>query len=227
MNREIRDRRIHAEFAVASRRRTRGDFDRFRMDDRRRRPHRILGDEHRRQLRIRDIDELECGLGDLDGIGRDRRDLLADEACHTLGKQGDVLAQTAVARIGHIGAGQHGMNAGQRLGAPHIDRDDARAGMRAAQAAAEQSARQLDIAGIAGAAGHLGDAVHALDGKADSLAAQFRCRHAMTAPHSSQVVGDSIGRVQSGKDILRPDCHGQGWCSSLKSPLCRPPRSAR
>ena len=145
------------------------------MDDRRGRPHRVLGAEDGRQLRILDIDELERGLRDLDGIGRDRRHFLADEARHALGEEWDILAHTAIARIGHIGAGQHGMNAGQRLGAPHIDRDDACAGMRAAQAAAEEHARQLDIAGIAGAACYLGDAVHALDWLAHGLAAQPRC----------------------------------------------------
>ena len=59
------------------------------MDDRRGRPHRVLGAEDGRQLRILDIDELERGLRDLDGIGRDRRHFLADEARHALGKQSE------------------------------------------------------------------------------------------------------------------------------------------
>jgi len=53
--------------------------------------------------------------------------------------------------------------------------------MRAAQAAAEQHARQLDIAGIAGTACYLGDAVHASDWLSHGLAAQSRCIHAISA----------------------------------------------
>jgi hypothetical protein len=136
----VRNRRIHTELAVASGRRPRQDLDCFRMDDGRRRPHRVLGAEDSRQLRILDIHEFERGLRDLDGIGRDRRHFLADEARHALGEQWNILAHTAIACIGHIAAGQHGMNAGERLGAPHIDRDDAGAGMRAAQATAEEHA---------------------------------------------------------------------------------------
>jgi hypothetical protein len=47
--------------------------------------HRLLGAEHRPQLLVFDIDEIECGLGDLDRIGRDGRHFLANEARYTLG----------------------------------------------------------------------------------------------------------------------------------------------
>ena len=151
------------------------------MNDRRRRTHRVLGTEHGRQLRILNINELERCFGDLNGGGGDRCHLFADEADHALGEDRDILAHAAIARIGDIGANQHGVNAGQRLGAPHIDRDDARARMGAAQAPAEEHSRQFDIAGIAGAAGHLGHPVHAFDRLADGLAAQARSIHAITA----------------------------------------------
>jgi len=43
--------------------------------------------------------------------------------------------------------------------------------MGAAQGAAEEHAWQLDVAGIAGATGHLGDPVHPSDRLTDGLAA--------------------------------------------------------
>jgi hypothetical protein len=72
--------------------------------------------------------------------------------------------------------------------------------MRAAQAAAEEHARQLDIAGIAGAAYYLGDAVHALNWLAHGLAAQPRCLHAdHRSPIGRSVTSECIGRVHHGK----------------------------
>ncbi len=175
----VRNRRIHFQVAVASGRHAWLELNCFRMDDRRGWLHRVLGAEDRRQLRILDIDQLERGLRDLDGIGRDRGNFLTDEARYALGEQWNILAHTAIACIGHIGAGQHCMNAGQRFGSLHIDRDDACAGVRAAQAAAEEHARQLDIAGIASAACYLANAVHALHRLANGLAAQPCCLHAI------------------------------------------------
>ncbi len=111
------------------------------------------------------------------GSGGDRRHFFADKPRHALGKDGNILAQASVANIGDIGAGQHGMDTRQRSRSRRVDRDDARAGMRAAQALADDRARHVEIAGIPGAAGHLGNPVHSFDRLADGLSGCPRCRH--------------------------------------------------
>ena len=74
---------------------------------------------HRRQLFVFHLDQLERGVCDLFGVGHHQRQRIADIAGRILaaGKDRPVVFDQTVARIaGHVGVGQHGMDAGRRLG---------------------------------------------------------------------------------------------------------------
>ena len=135
---------------------------------RRLRPHRLQRIEHRRQFLVFDFDQAHGVFRRLGRLSRDRRHLFADEADMLQGQDRDIAKKAADSHLGQIGRSHHRMNAGQRTGRRHIDRNDTRVRKRAAQRLPPQHPRQRHIRTVAGAAGYLGRTLDVAGGLADT-----------------------------------------------------------
>ena len=112
---------------------------------------------------VLDLDEIDGLLGDVDGLGSDGGDGLAEVTHDVLGD--DVLVDDVQAElVVEVVTGEHGVNARQRLGFRGVDAQDLRAGMRAALDLRVQHAGQDQIAGVQRVAGQLAGRLHAGDG---------------------------------------------------------------
>ena len=132
---------------------------------------------------------LGCPLGVDDGLERlvGDADLLGGAArlLRVLGgDEGDRLAEVADAidrehrlvrelepvglRAGHVGVGQHGVDAGHRHRLREVDLDDARVRVRASNRVAPEHAGGDQVARVGEFPGHLRDRVRALDALADA-----------------------------------------------------------
>ena len=127
---------------------------------------RLLGAEHRGQLFVFDLNEVQRLLGDVWAGGGDGGDGVPFVQ-RLVGSQ-DVVAekphvvQHALGEIDHPAGGlrqvpgrHHRMHARQFLGMPGVDRLDARVAVGAAQHHAVQHARQPDVGTVARLAGDL------------------------------------------------------------------------
>ena len=136
--------------------------------------HRLLDVDDVGQHLVVDLDQLQRLLGDRLRRGGDGGDgvavvqhLLARhhaardvaEVDHQLAGGGDQDGH-----VGEIVAGDDGLDAGQLLGGRGVDRADARVRVRGAQHLADELAGQVDVGGVAGAAGDLVDGVGPLVG---------------------------------------------------------------
>ncbi len=137
-----------------------------------------LGIDHRRQLLVVDLDQLERVLGDIAALGGDDRDRLADVA-HAVERHAALLDRRigetgqGPGDLGDVGAGHDQGHARQRLCPADIDRLDARVRVRAAQCCRVQHVRQhdvVDVAALAGQEARVLDPLHALADPAEVAA---------------------------------------------------------
>jgi hypothetical protein len=84
--------------------------------------------------------------------------------------------------LGQIGAGHHGLDAGQRLRARGVDGDDARVGVRAPENLSEQRAGHVEVRAEHRRARHLRHAVGADRAGADPLEGLLLHRHRKVSP---------------------------------------------
>ncbi len=134
-------------------------------------PHGFDDVDHVREHLVLHVDELQRAPGDRHARGGHRRDRVALVerllARHHVPDDVLVVHHHLAGRdelrglVGEIVPGDHGLDAGQRLGLRRVDRDDARVGVRAPQHPPDQLARQVEVGAEAGATRHLVDAVGA------------------------------------------------------------------
>ena len=156
---------------------------------------RLFRIEHRRQRLEIELDQLRRVLGGIAVRRDDDRDRLADVADLVMGQQRllriDELvlhqrrpfARQRELRVGHrrqhareLGPGQHKGNAGRRGGARHIDRLDARMGLRTSDQHRMQHVRQFEIGNVLAAAGQKPAILAPRHGAADEGGLVVHCK---------------------------------------------------
>ncbi len=172
----VRLRKAFLDIAVAHLRGARDVVLDALVQLRRARLHRLFRVEHRRQVLVFDLYQVERLLGDVVRGRRHRGDRLAGEA-HGVAHDLKVVRQALrVGRheidrcefpAGTLGRSQHGLDAGQRLGGARVDADDLRVRERAAQQLPVQHARHAVVDRIILAAGDFVDRVGSGDALAD------------------------------------------------------------
>jgi YD repeat-containing protein len=103
------------------------------------------------QRLVVDANQTQRILGDLFGHGRDRGNLVADEAHRAI----EEAAVSVPLDLGRVRTREHGVHAGQRFGARSVDARDARMRQRASQYARVELPLEPDVAGILRAAADL------------------------------------------------------------------------
>ena len=126
----------------------------FVVDDRRTRQHRLALVENRRQDLVGDVDQSAGLLGDVDALGRDDCDPVADVAhlvveAHLVVRVRvrPTLAARGVLDPRGVAVVEDGVDAGQCPGPGVVDGDDAGVGVRAAQHLGVEHAAQFDVVG--------------------------------------------------------------------------------
>ena len=135
---------------------------------------RFLGIHHRGQRLVLDLDQVARVLGDVAILGRHRRHRLADVAHPVVGDRGlehrrARPCRQRIADLGRIGAGHHAKHAGESGGLAHVDGDDPRVGMGAAQHGGVRHLRHVDVVGIEALADEEARVLHPLHALADPL----------------------------------------------------------
>ncbi len=138
------------------------------MNDRRSRRKRRRSIRDGVQILVLDVDQRQRLLGDLDAVGRDRRDLVA-QAPHLVALERHVVLGEDAERplVRHVGGGQHRVHAGQRPGPARVDAHDARMHARRAQDLRVELAGEIQIVQVARLAARLVGRVELRDALAD------------------------------------------------------------
>jgi hypothetical protein len=126
------------------------------------------------QLRVLDVDQLQRLLGDGRGLGRHRRDLVAD-AAHRADLERQLVVREAEGVLLDVGAGDDRQHARQRDGAPGVDPHQPRVRVARAEDLAVDQPRQVEVVQEARAPGDLVGPVALGDAGADDARA---LRHA-------------------------------------------------
>ena len=139
------------------------------MEQRRAVDHRVAHVEHRGQDFVLDLDQLDRVLGDVvvgrgdggHGVALVEHLVRGDHVVQHPVELGRALAGVDhfVGGAGEIGVGDHGEHAVERFGLGRVDADDSRVRVRAAQDAAGEHPRQVQVGAVLGRAG---DLVHAV-----------------------------------------------------------------
>ena len=109
--------------------------------------------EHRRQLFVLNVDQLQRRFGLFESIRRHRCHPLTDEAHLILGQDGNVAITPAVENAAHVIASQYRPHPRRFLSARSVHTDNPRMGMGTAQRLRPQRSRQQHIRGITRVAG--------------------------------------------------------------------------
>ena len=130
--------------------------------------HRLFGIEDGLENLVLDLDQIDGLLGDVDRLGRDSGDGLAEMTHDVLGD--DVLVDDVQPElVVEVVTGEDGVNTLQRLGFRGVDAQDPRARVRAALDLRVQHAGQEQVAGVQRVAGELAGRLHARMADADRL----------------------------------------------------------
>ena len=121
---------------------------------------RVFGRQERRKFLIIDPDQIQCVAGYFLADGGDRGDFLAGEYDPAFSQDAALLVMHAPSGSGRVGSRQYRLDARQGAGGGNVDAGDARMRIGAAQHFRVQHARQLDVAGVLGAAQYLGASGH-------------------------------------------------------------------
>ena len=117
-------------------------------------PQRRLGVEHRRQLRVLDVDQRHRLLGDRRALGGDGGDLVA-HAAHGADLQRELVLDEAERLLLDVGAGDDGEHTRQRGRPPGVDAHEPRVRKPRPEDLAVGQARQLEVVQVARASGDL------------------------------------------------------------------------
>jgi hypothetical protein len=150
---------------------------------------RPLGIVDDRQRLVLDADRLGGPARLLGMVGRDERDRLADVA-DTIDREHRLVGELEAVGLlaGNIGVREDGMDAGHRDRAAHVQGDDPRVRVRAAERVAPQHPGCAQVAGVRELARRLRDAVGAEDSVADAAelerAPRAPLQHSVAKSHS-------------------------------------------
>ena len=150
------------------------------MQDRRARLQPVFGIEDARRRLVLDLDQSQRRLGDRLGLGGDQRDRLADEA-DVVDRQHGRIRPLALRlaglprhvgdepRIGQVARGEHADDARQGARLAHVEPDDARRRLGAAEDLGVQHPGHAEVAGVDGRADGLAQRIHPAQRLADDL----------------------------------------------------------
>ncbi len=134
---------------------------------------RFLGVERHRQRLVGDFDFFERLLGDGQSIGGDGGDRVAHEAHFAARENVAVDVAAAIAHVGGIFSGNHGVDAGDFLRFAGVDADNFRVGVLAAQYRALQLVFEHQVDAVNALADDAVDAAHSGRAGADDFEFSF------------------------------------------------------
>ena len=110
--------------------------------------HGFFGVVDRVQFFVDDLDQKQCFVGDIFVGGGYGGHLFAHETDNSLGQDRHVNHAAADFGVGHVLAGDNGVNAGQSHSLGGVDADDAGVRVRTAKHPAPEHPRQRDVRGV-------------------------------------------------------------------------------